>query len=122
MKGISESEKRSRIIQYFHESASFYLLKELEKSLHREKGIKPDVVKELLDGLVADGLVQADKIGISNYYWSFPAQAQRARQCRMDEQQGALASEQKQRDALHLKLTTAASEREDNVVLAMTVG
>ncbi|KAF9268853.1 meiotic nuclear division protein 1 [Marasmius fiardii PR-910] len=38
------------------------------------KGIVSQSVKEILQSLVDDELVQADKIGASNFFWSFPSQ------------------------------------------------
>jgi len=32
-------------------------------------------IKEVLQGLVDDDLVHQEKIGISNFFWSFPAEA-----------------------------------------------
>lgn len=32
-------------------------------------------VKEVLQSLVDDGLVDSDRIGTSNYFWSFPSKA-----------------------------------------------
>ena len=32
-------------------------------------------VKEVLQSLVDDGLVDTDRIGTSNYFWSFPSKA-----------------------------------------------
>ena len=32
-------------------------------------------VKEILQGLVDDGLVDTDRIGTSNYFWAFPSKA-----------------------------------------------
>ncbi|EGF76958.1 hypothetical protein BATDEDRAFT_92247 [Batrachochytrium dendrobatidis JAM81] len=71
-KPLSLDEKRRRMICIFHESKEFYNLKEIEKIAPRSKGIIEKSVKEVLDGLVADGLVTMEKIGSSNYYWSFP--------------------------------------------------
>jgi hypothetical protein len=34
-------------------------------------------VKEILQQLVDDGLVDAEKIGTSNYFWSFPSKVYR---------------------------------------------
>lgn len=36
------------------------------------------VVKDILQGLVDDGLVESDRIGTSNYYWAFPSKTQNA--------------------------------------------
>ncbi|KAL0955890.1 hypothetical protein HGRIS_002088 [Hohenbuehelia grisea] len=49
-------------------------LKELEKLGPKMKGIVSQSIKEVLQSLVDDGLVQADKIGSSNFFWSFPSQ------------------------------------------------
>ncbi|CDO75687.1 hypothetical protein BN946_scf184941.g40 [Trametes cinnabarina] len=38
------------------------------------KGIVSQSVKEVLQSVVDDGLVQMDKIGSSNFFWSFPSQ------------------------------------------------
>lgn len=38
-------------------------------------GVVSQSVKEVLDSLVSDNLVQFDKIGTSNYFWSFPSTA-----------------------------------------------
>lgn len=32
-------------------------------------------VKEILQSLVDDGLVDTDRIGTSNYFWAFPSKA-----------------------------------------------
>ena len=32
-------------------------------------------VKEVLQSLVDDGLVDTDRVGTSNYFWSFPSKA-----------------------------------------------
>jgi len=41
-------------------------------------------VKEVLQSLVDDGLVSADKIGSSNFFWSFPSQHGAVMQSRLD--------------------------------------
>ncbi|KAK8861712.1 hypothetical protein IAR55_002535 [Kwoniella newhampshirensis] len=69
-RGLSMEEKKTKMLEIFHESAEFYSLKELEK-------IAPMVqsVKEVVDDLVGDGLVNMDKIGTGNYFWSLPSAA-----------------------------------------------
>lgn len=73
-RGLSAEEKRIRLLEIFHETKDFYQLKELEKLGPKMKGIVSQSVKEVLQSLVDDGLVQADKIGSSNFFWSFPSQ------------------------------------------------
>ncbi|KAF8070154.1 meiotic nuclear division protein 1 [Lyophyllum atratum] len=73
-RGLSAEEKRVRLLEIFHETKDFYQLKELEKLGPKMKGIVSQSVKEVLQSLVDDGLVQGDKIGSSNFFWSFPSQ------------------------------------------------
>ncbi|WVQ93629.1 hypothetical protein IAU59_000705 [Kwoniella sp. CBS 9459] len=69
-RGLSMDEKKTKMLEIFHETAEFYSLKELEK-------IAPIVqsVKEVVDDLVSDGFVQMDKIGTGHYFWSLPSAA-----------------------------------------------
>lgn len=60
---------------FFYEKRDFFQLKELEKTLPKEKGIVAQTVKDVLQSLVDDHLVIAEKIGTSNYFWSFPSTA-----------------------------------------------
>lgn len=53
----------------------FFQLKDLEKMAPKEKGITAQTVKEVLQSLVNDGLVDSEKIGTSIYFWSFPSKA-----------------------------------------------
>ncbi|THV05052.1 meiotic nuclear division protein 1 [Dendrothele bispora CBS 962.96] len=73
-RGLSAEEKRVKLMEIFHETKDFYQLKELEKIAPKMKGIVSQSVKEVLQSLVDDGLVQSDKIGSSNFFWSFPSQ------------------------------------------------
>ncbi|XP_018565864.1 meiotic nuclear division protein 1 homolog [Anoplophora glabripennis] len=74
-KGVSAEEKRSRMLQLFHEKGECFQLKELEKIAPKEKGIIANSVKDVVQKLVEDGLVETDKIGTSVYFWSFPSKA-----------------------------------------------
>lgn len=47
-------------------------MQELEKIAPKEKGITMQSVKEVVQSLVDDHLVESEKIGTSNYFWSFP--------------------------------------------------
>lgn len=60
---------------FFYEKKDFFQLKELEKMLPKEKGIVAQTVKDVVQSLVDDRLVMAEKIGTSNYFWSFPSTA-----------------------------------------------
>ena len=72
-RGLSIDEKRQRMLQLFHEKKEFLLLKEVERMAFKEKGIVSQSVKEVLQSLVDDDMVNSDKIGSSVYFWSFPS-------------------------------------------------
>lgn len=47
-------------------------MQELEKIAPKEKGIISQSVKDVIQNLVDDGLVDTDKIGTSVYFWAYP--------------------------------------------------
>ena len=73
-RGMSKAEKRQRLQAIFFDEKSPFTLKELEK-MGSKQGIVSQSIKEVLQELVDDNLVKLEKIGIANYYWSFPSQA-----------------------------------------------
>ncbi|XP_014472729.1 PREDICTED: meiotic nuclear division protein 1 homolog [Dinoponera quadriceps] len=73
-KGVSLDEKRMRMLQIFYEKKEFFTLKEIEKIAPKEKGIIVQSVKDILQALVDDDLVRAEKIGTSTYFWRFPGE------------------------------------------------
>jgi len=42
-------------------------------------------VKEVLQSLVDDNMVDTERVGTSNYYWAFPSKALHARKRRLEE-------------------------------------
>lgn len=71
-RGMSLEEKRQMMMNIFKNNLSFFHYKEIEKFSIKNK-ISFMIVKELLQGLVADNLVETEKIGSSSYYWSLPS-------------------------------------------------
>lgn len=74
-KGLSFEEKRARMLEFFYEKKEVLTLKELEKVMPKLKGIVMQSVKEVLQSLVDDNLVDHDKIGAGNFYWALPSSA-----------------------------------------------
>eukprot|EP00053_Salpingoeca_punica_P006304 m.60036 g.60036 ORF g.60036 m.60036 type:complete len:205 (-) comp13631_c0_seq2:323-937(-) len=72
-KGLSHDEKRAKMLEFFHEEMDVFQLKDLEKRLPKEKGITSQSIKDVLQTLVDDGTVVTEKVGTSNYFWSFPS-------------------------------------------------
>jgi Mnd1 HTH domain len=50
-----------------------FRLPDLEKKASKEKGVVSQSVKEVLQSLVDDELVDFDKIGSGNFYWALPS-------------------------------------------------
>ncbi|KAG1665666.1 hypothetical protein FOA52_005456 [Chlamydomonas sp. UWO 241] len=73
-KGLSLDQKREAMQTIFHDTRDVFVLKDIEK-LAVKKGIISQAVKDVLQSLVDDDLVICEKIGASNYYWSFPSEA-----------------------------------------------
>jgi len=73
-KGVSFDEKRERLLKIFHDRNEVLNLKELEK-YGPKAGIVLQTVKEVLESLLSDDLVETDKIGAANFYWSLPSKA-----------------------------------------------
>ena len=99
-KGKSVADKREIILQIFHDEKKPFLLKDIEK-IASKKGVVLQSVHEILNSLVDDDLVKMDKIGTTNWYWSFPSDhatklEQNGNQC--DEALKLLAKELKQLD------------------------
>jgi hypothetical protein len=113
-RGLSLDEKRKRMLDIFYESKDFYLLKELEKIAPKQKGIISQSVKDVLQSLVDDNLVDTDKVGTSSFYWAFPSKALASRQSRMSELNDKLAALVAKNADLDTKITEVTSGREDS--------
>lgn len=81
---LSREQKRERLLQIFHDDEEFYQLKDLEK-MAKERGLIQKQVKEILQTLLDDGLVDSDKIGSSLFYWSFSNKLQTAKEKQKEE-------------------------------------
>ncbi|KAJ7218067.1 meiotic nuclear division protein 1, partial [Mycena pura] len=108
-RGLSAEEKRVKLLEIFHES-----LKELEKLGPKLKGIVSQSVKEVLQSLVDDGLVQSDKIGASNFFWSFPSQRGAIMQGRLAQQKEMRAGLETQQKELRAQIEAEGAARVDS--------
>ncbi len=94
-KPLTVDEKRKRALEYLMEKRDFFMLRELEKSLPKEKGIVSQTVADIIKSLVDDNLVQCERIGQSNFIYAFPSAAVKTRSGRL----AALRDEQARLDA-----------------------
>ncbi|KAI8592420.1 Meiotic nuclear division protein 1 [Geranomyces variabilis] len=113
-KGLSWEEKRGRMQEFFYETKDFWLLKDIEKTVPKTKGIVAQSVKEVLDSLVSDNIVTVEKIGTSNYYWSFPSSAVQASKRKLTELEDEHAKLTAKRQNLQSALVQAQAGREEN--------
>jgi Fe2+ or Zn2+ uptake regulation protein len=79
-KSVSLAEKKTRMLDLFYESKEFFTLKDLEKIAPKEKGITANTVKDVLQVLVDEGLVDTDKIGTNVFFWAFPSKHRHTQQ------------------------------------------
>lgn len=73
------------MMEIFFETKDVFQLKDIEKIAPKTKGITPMSVKDVLQSLVDDNMVDSERVGTSNYYWAFPSKALHARKRRLDE-------------------------------------
>ncbi|RWS21231.1 meiotic nuclear division protein 1-like protein [Leptotrombidium deliense] len=112
-KGLSLEEKRVRMLDLFHEKQEVFNLKELEKIAPVSKGITFKTVKEVVQSLVDDNLVESDKIGSSIYYWSFPSKAFTDKQKKLEDLQKKCDETEKKLTDVHKKLEVLKVEKKD---------
>lgn len=62
---------RSKLLHFFTREHMFYNIKEVEAQGSKFTGVHSMQIKELLQSLVDDGLVNAEKCGITTLYWCF---------------------------------------------------
>ncbi|XP_059820776.1 meiotic nuclear division protein 1 homolog isoform X2 [Hypanus sabinus] len=72
------------MMEIFFETKDVFQLKDLEKIAPKEKGITSVSVKEVLQSLVDDAMVDTDRIGTSNYFWAFPSKGLHVRNQKLE--------------------------------------
>ncbi|KAK7069723.1 Meiotic nuclear division protein 1 [Halocaridina rubra] len=112
-KGLSHEEKRTKMMELFYEKKDFFQLKELEKLGPKEKGVISQAVKDVVQSLVDDGMVDTEKIGTSVYFWAFPSKALSTRKRKMDELEARLEETNKRLMKSQTNLENAKVGREE---------
>ncbi|CAO3623869.1 unnamed protein product [Mucor fragilis] len=110
-KGLSVDEKRKRIISLFHDSGEFYQLKDIEK-LGVKKGVTSQSIKDILMGLVDDGLVTTDKIGTSNYFWSYPSAVIQTKRNKLQDLTSSVEKQEEKKKRLEQLIQEATQDRQ----------
>ncbi|KAG7367911.1 Mnd1 family protein [Nitzschia inconspicua] len=78
-KRMSMEEKRKAILEIYHKDQLVYTEKEIF-ALAAKAGINANSIQQVHDGLIDDGLVDKQKIGGSNFFWSFKGKKDRQAQ------------------------------------------
>lgn len=114
-KGLSFDEKKSTLLAAMQAHATFYTLKELEV-LGRSKGVIPQAVKDVVEGLVSSGDVQTDRVGSQALFWALPSQqvtVLRAKKQKLEEEAERMRREIKALGAEADELRTAQIPSEE---------
>ncbi|XP_051898305.1 meiotic nuclear division protein 1 homolog isoform X2 [Pristis pectinata] len=90
-----------------------FQLKDLEKIAPKEKGITSISVKEVLQSLVDDTLVDTDRIGTSNYFWAFPSKALHVRKQKLEKLESQLIERTERKQSLHQRIEKAEMGRQN---------
>uniref|UniRef100_H0X5W9 Meiotic nuclear divisions 1 n=1 Tax=Otolemur garnettii TaxID=30611 RepID=H0X5W9_OTOGA len=83
-KGLSAEEKRARMMEIFFETLPTFPLRPCQHRIQKLYFLAAMSVKEILQSLVDDGMVDCERIGTSNYYWAFPSKALHARKRKLE--------------------------------------
>lgn len=118
-KGMSLDTKQLTILGIYHEKLEPMNLKEIE-SLGAKAGVVQQAIKDVNQNLVDDFLVEMDKIGGSNIFWSFPSKVYKDREvlCSRLERDIATvdASVQSLSDAIEVaRVSRSSSDRTENM-------
>uniref|UniRef100_A0A803Y1R7 Meiotic nuclear division protein 1 homolog n=2 Tax=Meleagris gallopavo TaxID=9103 RepID=A0A803Y1R7_MELGA len=109
------------MMEIFFETKDVFQLKDIEKIASKDKGITSMSVKEVLQSLVDDGMVDTDRIGTSNYFWAFPSKALHARKRKLEELQTQFAETSQKKEILQKGIEKSKIGRENTAERAALV-
>jgi len=102
---MSAEEKRKVVLGIYHKTKEVYTEKEI-LALATKAGVNANTVADVNQGLVDDGLVDKEKIGGSNYFWSFPGKKDRMMQIKHEQTLASI-------EDLKVKIAEASSKLAD---------
>lgn len=76
-------------------------------------------VKEVLQSLVDDDMVESEKVGSSTYYWSFPSKALNVRTQKLQNLKRVLEETEKELQSFQAEVVAAKKTRKDSVLLLL---
>ncbi|XP_074983848.1 meiotic nuclear division protein 1 homolog isoform X1 [Caretta caretta] len=78
-------------------------------------------VKEILQSLVDDGMVDTDRIGTSNYFWAFPSKALHARKRKLEALETQLAESSQKKERLQQSIEKSKIGRQETAERAALI-
>jgi len=118
-RGVSLEEKRTRIQGIFFERPEVFTLKEIENIGSKEKGVVAQSIKDVLQGLVDDSLVETDKIGAGNFFWALPSSAGQARRTKINALKRKVDEARRDLEEAKTRKKSLLSERKTSVCTAL---
>mmetsp|Transcript_29743 Transcript_29743/g.53414 ORF Transcript_29743/g.53414 Transcript_29743/m.53414 type:complete len:206 (-) Transcript_29743:619-1236(-) len=113
-KGLSMEEKYDKAKEFLLQKAEPFTMKELEKYLPKAKGIVWQSVKQVVETLVADGVVQSDKIGSNVFYWCFPSTQGKSLENKLDGLKRQVADAKRKHAELETSIKKARVGKDDS--------
>lgn len=111
-KGLSLEEKRQRILNIFYKSKEVFQLKEIEK-LGAKAGVTINTVKDVVQTLLDDNLIETDKIGIGNFLWALPSKGAQSRAAKLASLEDTFQHLKTERKILRTQIEEAEETKEE---------
>ncbi|EED86599.1 predicted protein [Thalassiosira pseudonana CCMP1335] len=112
-KRMSADEKRQTILKIYHGNKEVYTEKEIV-ALASKAGVNVNTIPDINQSLIDDNLVCKEKIGGSNYFWSFPSKKDRQAQLTHESTLASIESLQSIIKDASVKLENAKRGREED--------
>ena len=111
-KGLSMEEKCKKVLEIFTQSQDVFQLKDVEK-MAPKKGVIMQSVKDCVNQLVADNLIETDKIGSSTYFWMFKNKQVNAKNKQLDQMKRNMCELRKKKTELRQVIKDKAVNEEE---------
>lgn len=87
-------------------------MKELENLGHKV-GVISNTVKDVVQSLIDDNLVETDKIGVGNYFWSLPSKGRQIRMNKLEDIKAKIMEYKTQKKALSQNIKNQLADKPD---------
>ncbi|OMJ94580.1 hypothetical protein SteCoe_2227 [Stentor coeruleus] len=112
-KGVTFDEKRERMLKIFYDKKEVFNLKELE-TLGGKAGVISMSVKEVVQSLLDDNMVEQDKIGAGNFMWALPSKGRQIRMKKLDELKNSIQEIKTQKKTLTQQINNQLKDKPES--------